>query len=268
MNKGKSQSLPDYKKPPVIEVVCGISFETIEKFRGPHLGLFWQKVRNKFPLCEHAQRLELPPPEFDLKNYLPRTWFINEDKNMLIQLQNNKFFFNWRRIQQEEAYPRYKTIIIAFKTNLGIFNKFLEEENLGSVNPIKCELTYINHIPKGEGWDSLGDISGVFRDLAWSSSERFLNPPIGFGGQVLFALPDDNGRLNVTLQHGERNIDKHPMLILQITATGLGADKSNDALWKWFEIAHEWIVRGFADLTGATIQENIWERMDIKSVKE
>ena len=43
------------------------------------------------------------------------------------------------------------------------------------------------------------------------------------------------------------------MLILQITATGLGADKSNDALWKWFEIAHEWIVCGFTDLTGATI---------------
>ena len=41
MNKGVSHSLPDYKKPPVIEVVCGISFETIEKFRGPHLGLFW-----------------------------------------------------------------------------------------------------------------------------------------------------------------------------------------------------------------------------------
>jgi len=34
MNKDKSQNLPDYKNPPVSEVVCGISFETIEKFRG------------------------------------------------------------------------------------------------------------------------------------------------------------------------------------------------------------------------------------------
>jgi uncharacterized protein (TIGR04255 family) len=267
MNKGESQSLPDYDKPPVIEVVCGISFETIEKFRGPHLGLFWQKVRKKFPLCEHAQRLEFTPPELDLKNYVPRIWFINDNKNMLIQLQNNKFFFNWRRMQQEEDYPRYKTIIKAFKTNLEIFNKFLEDENLGSVKPIKCELTYINHIPKGDGWDSLGDINGVFRDLTWSSKKRFLKPPIGLGGQVLFALPDDNGRLNVTLQHGERKIDKLPMLILQITATGLGSDKSNDAVWKWFEIAHEWIVCGFTDLTGTSIQKNIWQRMDIKSTK-
>ena len=263
MNKGKSQNLPDYKNPPVIEVACGISFETIEKLRGPHFGLFWKKVRKKFPVCDHAQRLEISPPEFDLKNYLPRMWFINEEKNMLIQLQNNRFFFNWRRMQQEEAYPRYNTIIKAFKTNLGIFHKFLEEENLGSVKSIKCELTYINHIPKGEGWESLGDINGVFRDLTWSSNERFLLPPVGLGGQVLFALPDDSGRLNVTLQHGERKIDKHPMLILQITATGLGADKSNDAVWEWFEVAHEWIVCGFTDLTGATIQKDIWQRIDV-----
>lgn len=264
MSKGESQSLPDYKKPPVIEVVCGISFEVIEKFRGPHLGLFWHKVRKNFPVCEHAERLELSPKELDLKNYMPRMWFINDEKNMLIQLQNNKLFFNWRRMQQEEAYPRYKTIIKAFETNLGIFNKFLEEEKLGSVKPIKCELTYINHIPKGEGWDSLGDINKVFRDITWSSNDRFLRHPIGLGGQVLFALPDDKGRLNVTLQHGERKIDKNPMLILQITATGLGGDKSNDAVWKWFEIAHEWIVCGFTDLTGAKIQKDIWQRIDIK----
>jgi uncharacterized protein (TIGR04255 family) len=269
MNISESQSLPDYKKPPVIEVVCGISFETIEKFKGPHLGLFWQMLRKKFPVCEHAQRLEFAaPPELDLKNYLPRMWFINEEKNMLIQLQNDRFFFNWRRMKQEEAYPRYNTIIEAFKANLGIFHKFLEEENLGSVKPIKCELTYINHIPKGEGWDSLGDINEVFRDLTWSSDKRFLPPPVAVGGQVIFSLPKDNGRLNVSLQHGERKIDRHPMLILQITATGLGGDKSNDAVWEWFEIAHEWIVCGFSDLTGATIQKDIWQRVDVKKAKE
>ena len=101
---------------------------------------------------------------------------------MLIQLQDDKFFLNWRRIQQEEAYPRYNKIIKAFKTNLGIFQKFLEEEKLESVNPQKCELTYINHIPQTEGWESLSDINEVFRDFAWSSNDRFLPPPIGLGG--------------------------------------------------------------------------------------
>ena len=263
MNKVASQSLPDYKNPPVIEVVCGISFETIEKFRGHHLGLFWQKVQNKFPACEHAQRMEIDPQVLDLVNYLPRMWFINEEQNMLIQLQDDKFFYNWRRMQQEEAYPRYNKIIDAFKTNLNIFQKFLKEEKLGSVNPIKCELTYINHIPKGEGWESLGDINEIFRDFAWDSKERFLPPPLSLGGQVSFPLPKDNGQLNISLQHGERKIDKLPILILQITAKGLGADKSMDTVWEWFEVAHEWIICGFTDLTGSKIQKNVWQRIDI-----
>ena len=263
MNKGKSQNLPDYKNPPVIEVACGISFETIEKFRGQHLGLFWQKVRNKFPLCEHAPRLGFNPQRLDFENYLPRMWFINEAQNMLIQLQDDKFFLNWRRMQQEEAYPRYNRIIKAFETNLGIFQKFLEEEKLESVNPKKCELTYINHIPQSEGWESLGDINEVFRDFTWSSNERFLPLPAGLGGQVSFLLDNGKGHLKVTLQDGARKIDKHPILILQLTASGLGADKSMDAVWEWFEVAHEWIVCGFTDLTGAKIQKDIWQRIDV-----
>jgi len=262
MHKGESQSLPDYKKPPVIEVVCGIVFETIGSFRGHHLGLFWQKVRDKFPVCEHAVRLGFAPESLDLANYLPRVWFVSEEQNMLIQLQDDRFFFNWRRMQQEEAYPRYSTIIEAFKTNLGIFQRFLEEEKLGSVKPEKCELTYINHIPKGEGWESLSDINEVFRDFAWDSNERFLPAPRSLGGQVVFPLPKDKGRLNVTLQHGERKLDKYPILILQISARGLAGDKSMDTVWEWFGVAHEWIVCGFADLTGTTIQKEVWQRID------
>ena len=264
MNEGKSQNLPDYKNPPVIEVACGISLETIKKFRGQHLGLFWQKVRNEFPICEHAPRLEIGPSPIDFANYLPRMWFINEKQNMLIQLQDDKFYLNWRRMQQEESYPRYNKIIKSFQSNLNIFEKFLDKEDLGSINPLKCELTYINHIPKAEGWESLADLNKVFKDFAWSANDRFLPPPSGLGGQASFSLPKNKGRLNVTLQHGARKIDKNPILILQLTATGLGAEKTMDAVWEWFELAHEWIVCGFTDLTATTIQNEIWQRIDVK----
>ena len=263
MNKGESQRLPDYKKPPVVEVVCGIAFEAIERFRAHHLGLFWQNVRDEFPACEHAVRLEFDQGSLDLAKYLPRVWFVSEKKDMLIQLQDDRFLFNWRRMQQEEVYPRYNTIIEAFKTNLEIFQTFLEEQELGSINPKKCELTYVNHIPKGEGWASLNDINAVFRDFAWDSNERFLPPPLSLGGQVVFPLRKDKGRLHITLQHGARKPDRCPLLILQISARGLGADKSMDKVWEWFEIAHEWIVCGFADLTGTTIQKEVWQRVDV-----
>jgi uncharacterized protein (TIGR04255 family) len=263
MQKSESRSLPDYEKPPVIEVVCGIIFETIEMFRGHHPGLFWQMVRDQFPTCEHALRLGLgsPPKELDFANYFPRIWFVSEEQNRLIQLQDDRFFYNWRRIREDEAYPRYRAIIEPFKSNLEILQEFLSQEKLGSVKPKECELTYINHIPKGEGWKSLSDINAVFRDFTWDLNERFLPPPLSLGGQAVFPLPEDNGRLKMTLQHGERKLDRCPLLILQISARGLGGDKSMDTVWEWFELAHEWIVRGFDDMTAPTIQRDVWRRL-------
>lgn len=265
MTEGEQTFLPDYESPPVNEVVCGVSFEKLENLKGPHLGLFWHIVRESFPIIEHAPRLESGRPDIDFTNYMPRMWFINAPQNMLIQLQNNRFYFNWRRMQDDEAYPRYKNIIKAFKHNLEIFNDFLQKEGVGSISIENCELTYINQIPKGEGWDTLGDISGVFRDFSWFTGQRFLPTPIGIGGQAQFALPDEKGQLQVSLQYGTRKRPpKHPILILQMAATGLGEDNSREGVWEWFELAHEWIVRGFTDLTENRIQDEIWKRSDNK----
>jgi uncharacterized protein (TIGR04255 family) len=263
MNKVGSGSFPSFKKPPVIEVVCGISFEMIKDFRANHVGLFWEKVQDEFSGCEHAVRLgiDLAGGPIDLVNYLPRVWFINEEQNKLIQLQDNMFFFNWRRMKEEEAYPRYHTIIRAFKENFKVFEEFLKEESLGSVTPKACELTYINHIPRNEGWESLSDINGVFRDFVWNSpGERFLPEPRNLSGQIIFSLPDNKGNLSLKLEHGKRKSDNCPLLILHNSARGLGDSRSMEDVWEWFEIAHEWIVRGFADLTSPIIQENVWER--------
>ena len=115
-----TNSLPSYKNPPVIEVACGIKFKKIKKFKAPHFGLFWDKLRKKFPFCQHAPTLGFPDPSetepaFELP--LPRIWFINKEKNGLIQLQENIFLYNWRKMQPEESYPRYDTVIKAFQNN-------------------------------------------------------------------------------------------------------------------------------------------------------
>jgi len=272
-NKSKKNGLPSYKSPPVIEVVCGINFNNIKDFKAVHFGLFWQKIRGDFPKCQHASPLGFPPkpPDLDVDLEfpfpLPRLWFINEKENGLIQLQNNRFLYNWRKILPEESYPRYQMVINPFRTNLDIFKTFLEEESLGSINPIECELTYVNHILKGEGWESAVDIHGVLSDLDWRSDvERFLPEPRNLGWKATFALPEDSGRLYVQLEQKIRQLDKKPLFILQLIARGLGADKSEDAIWNWFDLAHKWIVCGFTDLTNAKIQTEIWQRED--NIKE
>lgn len=272
-NKSKTNGLPSYKSPPVIEVVCGINFNKIKDFKAAHFGLFWQKLRSDYPKCQHASPLGFPPkppdldvdPEFPFP--LPRIWFINEKENGLIQLQNDRFLYNWRKILPDEVYPRYRMVISDFKTNLNIFKTFLEEEGLGSISPIECELTYVNHIPKGEGWESAGDIHDVLSDLGWRSDvERFLPEPRNLGWRASFVLPEDGGRLNVQLEQKIRQFDKKPLFVLKLIARGLGADKTEDAIWNWFDLAHKWIVCGFTDLTNTKIQTEIWQRED--NIKE
>ena len=249
-------NLPDYRKPPVIEVVSGIAFEKLDKFKGPHIGLFWQRLRDEFPYCEHAVPLDLT----DFRELpLPRMWFLNKEKNGLIQLQNNRFVYNWRKIRDDENYPRYREVIRAFKQNLDIFRVFLNEEGFEPLKLTNCELSYINHIPKGTGWDSFSKIHNTLPDLCWRSDlKRFLPDPNGLGWNLQFPLPNNNGNLNVDLKHAYRKKDSLPMLIFEISAQGLNSNKSLDAIWDWFEIAHEWIVRGFADLTSLDVQKEFW----------
>lgn len=265
-NTNTSNSLPDYENPPVQEVACGIEFKHLQGFKASHIGIFWQKIRDQFPNCEHAYPLGFPqkPPVSagDFIFPLPRLWFINKSRNGLVQLQNDRFYYNWRRMQTEEPYPRYSSVIKEFKNNLQIFEEFLAEEKLGTLDLEGLELTYINHIPKGDGWTSVAEIGEVLQDLEWKSkNNRFLPKPKQLKWETVFHMPEGKGRLYVKLETGHRKVDKLQLYILNISARGQTVDKGKKQMWNWFDLAHEWIVRGFADLTTEKIQQNIWRRL-------
>jgi hypothetical protein len=78
--------------------------------------------------------------------------------------------------------------------------------------------------------------------------------------QIRFELPEGKGWLNVKLNQATRKVDGVPSLILELSAKGLGEDKTAKAMRNWFDMAHKWIVRGFTDLTEEHIQETIWKR--------
>jgi hypothetical protein len=50
------------------------------------------------------------------------------------------------------------------------------------------------------------------------------------------------------------------VLLLDLTVRGIGRDKSPGGMTDWFDLAREWIVRGFTDLTGEDVQKNIWRK--------
>lgn len=46
------QDLPEFKSPPVIEVVCGVQFEPLPGFLSVHFGEFWARIRDRYPRTE------------------------------------------------------------------------------------------------------------------------------------------------------------------------------------------------------------------------
>ncbi len=253
---------PSYKNPPVNEVVCGMRFHTPDKLRIPHIGLLWEKFHTDYPIIQHA------PPITSVKGEmlvdaatgmpLPRVWFINKSDDQLVQFQFDRFYFNWRRRQND--YPRYDHVIKNFESVMNNITIFFDEFEFGELTPIEYELSYINHISKGQGWNTVDDLPKIFSDYAWEKTKkRFLPKPEKVAWQKEFLLPEDKGHLIVSLKQAIRTEDKAPLLVLELKTRGINESAVKDRMREWFDLAHEWIVRGFTDLTTPEIQK-IWER--------
>lgn len=255
--------LPSFKNPPVSEVACGILFSRLENFTTAHGGAFWTRIRNDFPQTEHAPPIVTPSAmsiDQALGFPLPRQWFISKDKQGLLQLQGDCLFYNWRRLNDSDVYPRFETVLDCFQRYLGEFINFLAESGLPSLTITGCELTYVNQIPQEHGWKSQADLGKVFRDMYWSPSQHeFLPTPKETGWQMEFPLPTE-GTLTASLISARRVRDNVPTLKLDMSAKVNGEARPLENVWAWLDEAHEWIVRGFADLTQADFQREAWKR--------
>ena len=261
-NTFSSGALPSYKTPPVNEVVCGMRFRTPDKLRIPHIGLLWDKLRLNYPTIQHAPPIVSAKGEIPIDDVtglpLQRVWFINKSDDQLVQFQFDRFYFNWR--YRQDVYPRYPHVIENFESVHKTIVIFFNEFELGELEPIEYELSYINHIVKGREWNTIDDLSRIFSDFVWKQIERrFLPNPVNVAWQTEFSLPEKRGHLLVSLKQAIRAEDKVPLLVLELTVRGFDESAGNDAFRKWFDTAHEWIVRGFTDLTTSEAHL-IWER--------
>ena len=256
-------ALPSYRKPPVEEVVCGVRFLTPDKFRIPHIGLLWDKFRSNYPIIQHAPPLVSEEGQIIVDSQsgipLPRVWFINGRDDQLVQFQIDRFYFNWRR--KKDAYPRYPHVIKSFENVRDTVVNFFAEFELGELRPIEYALSYTNHILKGEGWNTIEDLPKIFSDFAWNQVPgRFLPSPGNVAWQANFSLPENKGTLSVNLKQAMRAEDKVPLLVFELSVRGPVESNDKNVIREWFDLAHEWIVRGFADITTQDVQTTIWER--------
>jgi uncharacterized protein (TIGR04255 family) len=265
-----TRKLPLYDEPPIVEVAFSVLFPSLEGLLSPHIGLLWQGFQPEYPFCDDvvpiAPRVEVfggqnVEPQFKITDVppLPRAWFINQDGTRVIQIQRDRFIHNWRKVDTGSEYPSYETLIKTFQHHLGKFDSFLVETELGKVQPIQYELTYVNQIPQGKAWLTFEDISKVFPDISWrASSSRFLSHPQTISWTTVFDLPDSFGRLHTAVKPSSLN--EKPTLLFELTVRGIGNYTSLALLKNWFDAAHNYIVYAFADLTDKETQTKIWKR--------
>jgi uncharacterized protein (TIGR04255 family) len=273
MSKAAPESkLPEYAKPPVSEVAFGVLFQQGSRILLPHIGAFWAEVRSDFPRVEEAPPL-FPvvetfgdqPSTLDtgVELPIPRSWFVSEDERALLQLQKDRFHYNWRKRDDDDEYPRFPSIASRFFEFFGRFRTLTLSVVGKPPAALQYELSYINTIALSGDTGLHLAVQDVLRDFEWGGKERsFLPAADNFTWELTFRLPDEQGRLHCIARTGRLRGSGGPVLSLELTARGMTKQQPDDeSLMKaWFDLAHEWVVRGFTDLTTKAAQDS-WGRI-------
>jgi len=240
-----------FSNPPLNEVVLGVFFNAPE-FSSVHYGLYWKEILERFPKLPVDRPVsggEVLGLSFSPLPPLRRVWFESEDKKELVQLQSDRFYYNWRK-QDGEDYPQFNRIYPRFQHEWSAFQDWWVKDSK-ELLPIQYEITYINQIDKAFGWSGPADHQKIFT-FAGEAWGDFLKPPESHIFAMQFLLPDNLGSLSVNGNQGISSLNNEPVMVLELTVRSL--DATTISLDNWFDLAHTCIIDSFLSLTKKTIQ--------------
>ncbi len=261
----------DFDRPPVVETLIGLQFAPIRGWSVIHLGLLWNALREDYPQYQVQPpvssllelRLDVEPknagkPLLEFQSELqPRAWFFDRSETRLIQVQNNAFIHNWRKTIATQQYQHYDVIRPIFEREWDRFCGFLRANQLPAPQVWQCEVTYVNHVVRGEGWKTFSDLPALLTLWRGKTSGNFLPPPEVVSLNAVFPIRDSLGHLKIVAQPAVRQSDSTEVLQLTLSARGKPHSSSPRDLLAWLDIGHEWVVRGFKDVTTSAMHD-LW----------
>lgn len=268
-------SLPRFDAPPVIETAISVQFARLAGFSTAMVGWFWKTYLSKIPGGEswtkatetvriedqfegfgstelwHQLAFRMSPVEPQ------RTQISKVGDERLIQIQDSRFILNWRK--QSGEYPSFDALVKEFRLIFPTFARFAADAEMGALEPNQWELIYINHIPKGDLWQTPKDWKNVLPFLSF--------PPTGIAdisAQTLssdwrFGLSENRGSLYVGLRHAKVPPSTDDLMQLTLTARGPIDISKGWTLDDGLLIGHESIVRSFAAMTSGEAHK-LWQR--------
>ncbi len=257
--------LPSYERPPVVEVALSIQFAPLQGFSSLHAGLLWNELKDEFPTFE--EQPALPPvfevfgarpailaPQFELVTSASpnRFWFITKSGSEVIQVQQNRLIYNWRKQAEQDRYPRYETIREHFAHVSSKLLNFFAEKGLGRVQPNQCEVIYINFVTLPDDVDPRGKPQRVLAPWSGTTSDDFLPEMEDVQMQLRYPLKHEGknvGRLYIQVAPTIRTHDSHPGVQITMTARGRPQEESISSAFAMLDLCRGTIVRGFTSIT-------------------
>lgn len=270
---GRAKDLPEFERPPVVEVALGVQFEPVPKLDGSWIARFWlEHARARFP--EWIEAPALPPAiewfgipgqprgvmfRLGQSALANRAVFQDASHTGLLQLQQDRFVRNWRKVGKGEAYPRYESIRASFASEVSQLRQFLTQHQLGELIPNQCEVTYVNHIAVDDV-NKLGQIETLFAPWSGKFSDGWLSTPetvevASHHRIVIEGVPV--GRLHIALQPGYGGTEA--MFVLTLTARGRPSGPMDTDVLAFLDVGREQIVRGFTSMTSTEMHAK-WGR--------
>lgn len=262
--------LAAFDNPPVVEKAVGVEFSPLARWGVPHFGLYWSEINDEYPKfdvqpplpsqIEAVDQAQRGAPGLTIEFGDPsrvRCWFLHRSDSQLLQLQDNRLILNWRRLRQDEEYPHYKTFLPVFQKEWQRFGGFLKRNQFEEPSVVQCELTYVNHVARGEGWKDFGDLPRVTTLLA--GTPKGLPVPESIALNARFNMPEQQGRLHIALQPAIRNADGKEVLQVTLTVRGAPRGSGIENLVQWFDEGHKRIVAAFTEVTTPEMHK-LWKR--------
>jgi len=266
MNPARPEHLPDFKDPPLQEVVLGVQFNAPADYRQILAGEVWNLFREDYPESQEMAPL-MPTFEtfgFPSMNAPPfrlleggiehnRYWFMTETGDELLQFQQDRFLHNWRKVgDATNEYPRFESMITRFSDELKKLENYLASLNPQTLVINQCEVSYINHISsnslKAAEWLN-------FLDFDDKEPEAFA---VSFREQILDAEGSPQGRLICETKVGYRS-DHTKIYVMNLTVRGTPRGTDIDSALDFLKMGRELIVARFTELTTQAAHK-IWER--------
>lgn len=272
------ETIVEFERPPVIEVVFGTQFGAAVVDLEV-LAEFARSVRGEFPGREQIEPLPRAFESFDRPSAgthiefrfggppLPRTRFISTDERTLLQLQADRFLFNWRRVSADDEYPRYETLRPRFDALRQRLTEVLD--GLGRPMPQvdHVEVSYINELtipgrPSTRKHASLAALVSTVNDLPRSA---FLPDPEDVAYSARFRIPradgtGPTGRFIARTEPAYRSADGQPIHLLTLTANLVGSFANDTEVIDALDLGRRWVVNGFLEMTTPELHAS-WRRL-------